>query len=371
MEFSSVACPFCSLHCDDLHLQFDGGHWKLISPPCSLASRCYGEIDSQVEGGEEEALLRAMHIQQNARSPMILLGGDADQDTVLASLRLAQRYSAYFLRDNEGSDVFANAVRITGLLTSSIFEFRNHADQIVILGEDPAKTHPRFWEFVGDKKKESALWLGTSGYMETIRKLRLVNQKNNFYSLNKELETVAQRISKAGSGTLFINDELIASDVDLLTEIFLWLRDLNVNKKWFCQVISPSANPDGVSHILRGQTGFPDNIRFINGRAHHDARLLRFSSIIENRETDVILTVNSHLFNGEKKKLKQVKVIAISPQKPHFPSDVWLPCAQVGLDAPGVMFRLDGVPVHFSSLVDRRIPPASDYLDRLLERIAA
>ena len=371
MEFSSVACPFCSLHCDDLHLQYDGGHWKLISPPCSLASRCYGEVDSQNEAGNGKTLLQAVHILQNARSPMVLLGGDADQDTALATLRLAHGCSAYLIRDNERSDVFANAVRITGLLSSSIIEFRNHADQIVILGEDSTIAHPRFWEFVGEKKKESAIRLGTKDCMKTIRQLRIMTKGFASQHKSKELEAIVQRMYKAESSALFINDALITSDVDLLTEIFLWLRDLNVNNKWFGQVISPSANEAGISHILREQTGFPGNIRFLNGQTHHDARLFHLSSIIENQEADVILVVNGELPFTKRDRLDHVKVITISAQKPLPSPDAWLPCAQIGLDTAGVMFRLDGVPVQFSSLVDQRLPTARDYLNRLLERIAA
>lgn len=311
-----------------------------------------------------------MQLLQKARSLLILLGGNVDQDTALASISLARKFSAYLLRETDTGESFAFASRITGILTASLAELRKHASRIVIVGEDPARTHPRFWEFVGEKKKQNAIWLGTTSILEKIRWLRLKNKNHVSHLADTELETVSGNILKSASGVVFVNSDSIASDVNALSEVFLWLQELADNKKWFGQVLSSSVNENGVSQVLREQAGFSGRMRFDRGAIHHDSRLLKFSSLIENQEVDTVLVIGDQLPLG-RDNLSGIKLIGISPHKPNFQVDAWLPSAQVGIDAIGTMLRLDGLPIQFSSLFNSGVPTASECLEKLLQEVVA
>jgi formylmethanofuran dehydrogenase subunit B len=371
MELHSVACPFCSLHCDDLHLIYDGGHWKLISPACSLASRRF-KIWEPVPGRTTSPLIQnATKILDKAHQILIVLTGDVEQETAIPAVNLARATSAYLVRDNNSIDEnVSSAMQKAGLLSATLGDLRDRADQVVILGDDPEKSLPRFWEFVGSKKREKAVRINSKEILENIQHLRLQRRRLKT-TIKKEITGIATRISRAGSGVVFVNSESITADVNELTEIMFWLKELGESKKWYGQILVPSTNATGVARALRSTTGYSGGLSFRRGITYHDPRLLQFESIIKNHEVDAIAIIGGvdllprHILE----KLDGIKTIVISSEKPKLRTNAWLPCAQVGIDAPGTMSRLDGVPVKFEPLVNSGHASAQDYLDKLIQRV--
>lgn len=304
---------------------------------------------------------------------MIVLTGETEQETVGAALNLAQVASACLVRDNHGTDEnLSSAMRTAGLLSGTLAELRERTDQVVILGDNPEKTMPRFWEFVGSKKKEKAVRLGSGRSLESIRQLRLMNRgMDSKVDANFKLD--AARIGKAGSGVVFLNDKTIYEDVNLLTEMLLWLKELGDGKKWYGQVLFPTPNENGISQLLMSVTGHPGALSFKKGSAIHDPRTLQLEKILFNDEADVILMIGGihRLSKPILKKMDGIKTIILSVEKPDIPADAWLSCAQVGIDGAGTMLRLDGIPVKFAPAGKQEQTTGEEYLIRLAREVKA
>jgi len=133
MDFPSVACPFCSLHCDDLHLTNYGGHWKLISPPCPSASDRFRKWEPVSAGISSRPFQDAVRILNKAHQPLIVLTGNVEQESVIAAVNLARATSAFLVRNNNTCENITSAMRTAGLLSATLADLRDHADQVVIL----------------------------------------------------------------------------------------------------------------------------------------------------------------------------------------------------------------------------------------------
>ena len=198
----------------------------MISPACSLASRRF-KIWEPVPGRTTSPLIQnATKILDKAHQILIVLTGDVEQETAIPALNLARATSAYLVRDNNSIDEnVSSAMQKAGLLSATLGDLRDRADQVVILGDDPEKSLPRFWEFVGSKKREKAVRINSKEILENIQLLRLQRRRLKT-TIKKEITGIATRISRAGSGVVFVNSESIIADVNELTEIMLWLKEL-------------------------------------------------------------------------------------------------------------------------------------------------
>jgi formylmethanofuran dehydrogenase subunit B len=373
MEFHSVACPFCSLHCDDLHLNYDGGRWKLISPACSLASRQFKKEDPVPGGTYSRSIQNATKILDKAHHALIVLTGDVEQEAVIPALNLARATSAYLVRDNGNSgENISNAMQRVGLLSGTIADFSEQTDQVVILGDDPEKILPRFWEFIGNKKKDKTVWVNSRQSIEIIQHLRLCNLAIKT-PIDEKIKAVATRISKAHSGVVFVSSESVLADANPLTEILLWVKEIGESQKWFSQVLSPLSNEAGISQALRLTTGYSGGMSFRKGNIYHDPRSFQLEKLIEYHEADVVIIVGgaSQLPKSTLQRLEGFKTITLSPEESKFHSDAWVPCAQVGVDAPGTMQRFDGIPIKFETLINSGRATARDFLDQLTQRVNA
>ena len=58
--------------------------------------------------------------------------------------------------------------------------------------------------------------------------------------------------------------------------------------------------------------------------------------------------------------LRKVKTILLDPQPPAWKPSLWLPVAQAGIDAPGSMLRLDGLPLRLEPIVETTRPSIQD-----------
>jgi len=308
---------------------------------------------------------------EKARQPLIVLTGEVEQEAVFATVNLARATSAYLVRDhNNLSENISDAMRTAGLLSATLADLRDRTEQVVILGNDPEKDLPRFWQFAGNRKKEKAVWINSKQLVESIRHLRLKNRGSKTIS-NEDLHKAAVRISKARSGVVFVSRKSIFADGNALTEILLWLKELGETKKWYGQILFPSTNEIGISQALLSATGYLGGLSFRKGNIYHDSRSLQLEKIIENREADAILIIGGikRLPKQIMEEMGRIKTVILSSEKPNIHADAWLPCAQVGIDAPGTMLRVDGVPVEFSKPINSGMTATGDYLFELAREV--
>ena len=344
----------------------------MISPVCPMASRRFRIWEPIPDGVSSRSFQEAAGILKKAHQPLIVLTGHGEQELVVAAVNLASAISASLVRDNNTCENFTSAMQKAGLLSATLADLRKRSDRVVILGDDPEISLPRFWEFMGRGKKEKAVWISARQIVESIQQLRL-HDRGLKTSFDEDLKTAASRIGQASSGVVMINGGSTLADVNALTEVLLWVKELGGAKKWYGQVLFPAANEIGISQALRSTTGYSGGLSFRKGKISHDPRLFQLEKRIEYGETDAILIIGDMNLVTKRilRKIVGIKSIVLSPEKPQFHADAWLPCARAGIDALGTMLRLDDIPVKLDPLVPSVQATARDFLVKLAHEVKA
>jgi formylmethanofuran dehydrogenase subunit B len=376
--FEPATCPFCSLHCDDLRLDMKPGHVVACTPVCGRAAAGYekkpGGLRPLTALGKSldrlSALRTAAAWLDNACQPLVVLAGDVDLETARASIRLARSRSAILtLDDRNAASSLSLAMKSAGLLSGTLGELRARAGQLVLLGGlDLEQDQPRFWSFLTADQKASAIHIDAPDPLDTIRHLRLTLRPKSQAS-RETLTRAAQKINAAPSGAVLIGEAWLQSGTPLLTELLLWLADLNADACWYGFPVIPESNRFGLAETLLTETGYPGNVRYLHGRAQYAPLELQVETLVRGGLVDAVILVGS--WPGPEASwlagLAQAKSIQVSPEPPEGRRDLWFPSARAGVDAAGGMLRLDGVPVRLQPVLASQRPLAAELLAGLGE----
>lgn len=221
---------------------------------------------------------------------MLLLTGDNENEVVGDAVNFARSTSSFLARENDYGENLSSTIQATGLLSATLAELRQKTDRVMIFGDDLEASLPRFWEFIGSKKKENAIWLNPKNALETIRHFRL-KIRGVDSGPNPEFNDYETRIKGTNSGVVFFNSEILFDDVNEFTEILLWLKELGAAKKWFGQILFPGANENGISQALLSALGSSGGWKFEQAHPIHDARNFQWKKIVANHETDAVVIV--------------------------------------------------------------------------------
>ena len=149
-----VTCPFCSLHCDDLHLEPGGGHWVLQSPECNLAKKKYLQKPKLEFSFDPKQIKKTGQWLVRARHPLLVLDGSVDQDAVISSIELSRSINAGLIYSGDAIGTSLSlAMQSVGLLSATLGDLKELAEQVIIFGQMPEESLPRFWGFIGTQKE--------------------------------------------------------------------------------------------------------------------------------------------------------------------------------------------------------------------------
>ncbi len=302
---------------------------------------------------------------------LVVIGGEAVQTEVEAAFRLARAASAVLLTAGPVGEDLAMAMKSAGLLVATLGDLRRDASQAVLLGVSPETSAPRLWHFIGDEKQESALHMTSDSPLETLRWLRLYARRESFQPLPAGLMPIAQKIEAAPSGVVIFGSGWLAGGEPLARELLAWLADLNHSGRWYGLYLPEAPNSTGVTEALLSLAGFPGSLRFEEGRAQPVLYEVRLKSAL--LEAGAILLVGGSRAGESWPPACQQRTILLSADDPGWTPGLWLPVAQAGLDAPGAMLRLDGLPVELSPVLlaePGRRPEAAQVLDELAREVA-
>ena len=372
LEKERVTCPFCSLHCTDLHLSLAGGRLADFTPACSLGEAGFRRatagpsVAQPAKSFLETALRTARTWLREARQPLVVLSGDLDDEAVLAAVRLAKQYSAILTCDEDCTgSVLGLSMQAAGLLTGTLADMRSQS-LVVLCGVDPARTHPRLGEFLSRELAADSLFLDPPDPLEALRWLRLAGLEaaENIPAVFAES---AARIGAAPSGLVIFGPEWLKSGQPFTTELLLWLKDLNQENHWYALYLAPASNSIGVVEALLSQTGFPGNLRFGLEGVDYSPQLWRAERLIQQGNADLCLLAGQPGSFSEETltRLSHGRTILLDPDQPAWTSPVWLPAALTGVDSSGQVKRLDGVPVELLPVLPGSRPPLKDLLIEL------
>jgi formylmethanofuran dehydrogenase subunit B len=359
-----VTCPFCSLHCADLRLTLDGGRLVGFSPDCTLGENGYrGALKSRSRPDTRNSLQAARALLRAARQPLVVLSGSLDGEAVSAVVRLAKRHSSILACDEDlTGSVLALSTQAAGLLTATLGDLRG-LSLAVLCGVDPARTQPRLGEFLGRDLAVESLRLEPPDPLEALRWLRLaaLGAGDNLPAVYSQ---VAARIAAVPTGVVVFGPKWLKAGQPFTTELLLWLKDLNREKRWYALYLAPGSNSTGVVETLLSETGSPGNLRFGPEGPDYSPRLWRAERLLEQGIPDLCLLAGRPGAFSEKTlaRLSQTRTILLDPDPPAWTPTVWLPAARGGVEAPGLVQRLDSVPVELLPVISSRHMPIKDLL---------
>ena len=160
------------------------------------------------------------------------------------------------------------------------------------------------------------------------------------------------------------------SDI-IINEISLLIQDLNKFTRFSGLSLSAADHILTVNEVLLWQTGFPIRTSFANGFPVHDTEQFSTKKLVDNKEIDLVVWINS--FSEKKiiinKKIKNVLIgIPSHPQKNNV--DIFIPSGTPGLDHNSHLLRVDKVvSMPLKKIRNISLPSVEQILNKVKEGI--
>jgi formylmethanofuran dehydrogenase subunit B len=154
------------------------------------------------------------------------------------------------------------------------------------------------------------------------------------------------------------------------------VRDLSQVTHAVAVTLRHESNAAGAEDVLAWQTGYPSAVSFADGHPRSNPGELSASAVIERGEADAALVVGSdplaHLSAQAAERLREIPFVSIDARDTATAgaARVAFTTAAAGVYRPGVVHRLDGVPVPLHALLESSRPSDEDVLKAIAGRLA-
>ena len=384
-----VACPFCGIICDDLVIQSDDEHVKVVSNGCPKAvaefEKPIQKKSPAIKGKSvalEQALIEAHRILKQSSTPLFA-GLGTDAEGIRQMMHLAE-ISGAVMDHMHGNALARNTMVIQdlGWITTTMTEIRNRADLIIFAGTH-AQKYSRFYERVIWNKKSQfnlkqndrqIVYIGEglnsrAGISPTGKRPTVIKCKNE--AINEIMSTMHSMISGASVDVTEVAGVKVKTLKDLSEKmktakygVFIWapgeltmphaeltIQSMTELAKYLTRItrfagFSLGGN-DGATtanNICTWQSGYPLRVNFNKGFPDYDPNRYTTSSVLKNKAVDSLLWVSS--FSNEIKPPRAsipTIVMATPDTRLDFKPDVYIPVATPGVDHSGQLFRTDSV----------------------------
>lgn len=376
-----VACPFCSLLCDDLTVAAEGARLRVTSTGCPIATAEFARpvpAAWPLVRGEparlEEAVARAAALLAASRLPL-LAGLGTDVAGMREALALAERLGGVV--DHAGSrGVLAN-VRVLqdgGYVTTTLAEVRNRADLVLFVGTDARAVAPRFVErclrpeaglfgplrrrlvYLGEglRPAESlpatALPCPPEALPEAIAALRALARGAR---LRGEavgglplagLEALAGALREASYPVIVWAARELEGHADLMAgQLAALIKELNVRGRCAGLPLAGGDNVVGCNQVIGWQAGVPLRTSFADRTPRHDPLRWDGKALLQAGGVDGLLWIAGLRDQPLPDPPVPTILLARPDVVPRRPVEVLIPIGAPGLDHAGAVFRTDGV----------------------------
>ncbi|MEM3693737.1 MAG: formylmethanofuran dehydrogenase subunit B [Candidatus Bathyarchaeia archaeon] len=421
LAIANCVCPFCGCCCDDIEVQIQDGRIVEARNACALGvSKFTGynhdrlphpllKVGSEARSVSlDEAIERAAEILSKANYPAVYGFGSTSVEAITSALELAEGLGA--LADNVSTICHGpsiEAVQNIGEVTCTLGVVRHRADLIVYWGSNPLYSHPRHMLRYGPMAKgrfrdgRGARRL----VVVDVRKTSTARQADFFLQIRpgtdfeiltalrayireidlevgevegvpvEKIEELAELMMGCSFGALFFGLGLTMSpgrhrNVEAALAL---VRDLNAWTKFTIIPMRGHFNVEGANAAFTWRTGYPFGVDFSHGYPRYNPGETTFVDALNRGECDAALIVASdpisHLPRSTAERLMEIPMVVLDPHitPTTMAAEVAIPTAQVGIEAPGTAYRMDGVPLDLKRLVDP--PPGVLSDEEVLRRI--
>ena len=386
--------------CDDITAVVgDDGGLASLTRTCPLGDAWFAERVApaaplaRVDGGEAEldqALDEAAAILAGARAPLVYGLGQATCEAQRAAVALAESIGAVI--DPAGpllDGASGLAYQARGASTATLGEVRDHAEVVVLWRADPVVTHPRLLE---------RLRLPGAGRALVVvdeRRTATAAEADAFLELpaDRDVEalwTLRALVREAPVASEPPLDELAARlrgcrHVAILHHVRGHVEALGINAlvRDLCRVthavsvtLRREGNAAGAEDVLAWQTGYPSAVSFAGGRPRSSPGDLSAAAVLARGDADAALVIGSdpleHLPERAAERLRTIPVVSVDARDTTTAdaARVAFTTAAAGVHHPGVVHRLDGVPLPLRALLPSSRPSDEEVLGAIAGRLA-
>jgi formylmethanofuran dehydrogenase subunit B len=398
-----ATCGGCGLVCDDITAVVgDDGGLERLERTCPLGDAWFAaRVDpapppARVDGREaalDEALDEAAAILARARAPLVYGLGRTSCEAQRAAVALAEAIGAIIDPAGpllDGSSGLAFPAR--GASTATLGEVRDRAAAVVVWRADPATEHPRLFERLRLPDPSRTLVVVDAQRTETAA------LADTFLELPADRDAEALATLRAGvRGTPIARADDLAPFDDLAARLLAFgrvailqrvrglvealalhalVRDLCGVTHAVSVTLRHEGNAAGAEDVLAWQTGYPSAVSFAAGHPWASPGELSAAAVLERGGADAALVVGSdplgHLPSVAAEGLRAIPVVSVDATATATAdaARVAFTTAAAGVHRPGVVHRLDGVPVPLRAVLASSRPSDEDVLGAIAGRLA-
>ena len=396
----AATCAGCGLVCDDITavVGADGGLERLVGT-CPLGDAWFGARVAPAppiariagrEAGLEDAVEAATAILARARVPLVYGLGQASCEAQRAAVALADAVGAVI--DPAGpllDGASGLAFQARGASTATLGDVRDRADVVVIWRADPVRTHPRLLErlrlpgaartlVVVDERRTA-----TAGQADTFLELPASRDAEALWTLRAlvgeapvaaepALADLAEGLRGARSVAILHH---LRGQVEALG-LYALVRDLCSVTHAVTVTLRHEGNAAGAEDVLAWQTGYPSAVSFAAGHPRSNPGELSAAAVLARGDADAALVVGSdplaHLPPEAAERLRAIPVVTVDAcdTATAAAARVAFTTAAAGVHRPGVVHRLDGVPVPLRAPLASARPSDAEVLGAIAGRVA-
>ena len=408
MKNINFTCPFCSLLCDDLQLEIKEDNLKPINSGCQLlANSLKKKIDDQFSriNGKKTNISKAitkLALLIKKSKATLFAGMGTDIKGTKAALNIIDKHKCII--DHFSGDSYVKnlkSIQETGGFFLTLSELKNRSDTIIII-QSSGEELPRLFEkyifpknTINNLKKRKVVFIGSKipqflyknkkkinfDYikLDSIDLLNFISSTRNFINVetkevkDKRILNLLELLKQTKYGSILWTASELQNNISdiIINEISLLIQDLNKFTRFSGLSLSAANHILTVNEVLLWQTGFPIRTSFANGFPVHDTEQFSTKKLVDNKEIDLVVWINS--FSEKKiiinKKIKNVLIgIPSHPQKNNV--DIFIPSGTPGLDHNSHLLRVDKVvSMPLKKIRNISLPSVEQILNKVKEGI--
>lgn len=191
------------------------------------------------------------------------------------------------------------------------------------------------------------------------------------------LEALVEMMKACRYGVAFMGMGLTQSagrDLNV-SELFTLVAELNQYTRFSVIPMRGHGNVTGADQVMTWQSGYPFAVSFARGYPRYGPGEFTAVDVLARGEADVALILASdpmaHFPQAAAQALARIPTIVLDPM-PSLTTEmahVVFPTACYGVDATGIAYRMDGVPLRMRAPLPRARPTDEEILDRLIEAV--